>query len=92
MILVLYYIVQEVLEVDSKNYKINLSKILGEKRITRRQLSLMTGIRGNTIGDLYNEEAKVISFENLFKICKALDIKISDLIELLPEDNDKASE
>ena len=51
----------------------------------------MTGIRNNTISDLYNEKAKVISFENLFKICKVLDISISDLIELV-EDKSEAPE
>lgn len=71
---------------DSKGrIKINLSIILGEKRITRRQLSLASGVRSNTISDLYNEKAKVISFENLVAICETLNISISDLLEIVPK-------
>lgn len=66
--------------------KNNLSKILGEKRISRRQLSLITGIRGSTISDIYHEKAKVISLENIALILEALDIGLNEFLEYIPEE------
>ena len=39
-----------------------------------------TGIRRNTINDLYHEMTDRVSLEQLDLICKALDCKISDLL------------
>lgn len=63
--------------------KIHLSRILGEKRITQKELSRMTKIRVNTISEIYNEKTDGIKFSTLEKICKALDIKIGDLLEVV---------
>lgn len=64
--------------------KIHLSKIMGEKRITQAELIRRTGIRAETVGDLYHELAERISFENLDLICEALNCKVTDLIEYIP--------
>ncbi|MBP5410925.1 MAG: helix-turn-helix transcriptional regulator [Lachnospiraceae bacterium] len=60
--------------------RIKLSRILGEKRKPQAELARMTGIRPATISELYNEIATSISFENLDKICDALDCDVSDII------------
>lgn len=60
--------------------KILLSIRLGERRMTQAQLARKTGIRPNTIGELYNELAERVSLEHLDLICEALDCDLSDLI------------
>ena len=60
--------------------RILLSVRLGEKRWTQKQLADATGIRRNTINDLYHEMTDRVSLEQLDLICKALDCKISDLL------------
>lgn len=65
--------------------KIHLSKILGERRITQSDLSEMTHIRPGTINAYYHEYIKRINVDDLDKLCKALDCKLSDLIEYIPD-------
>ena len=55
--------------------RILLSVRLGEKRWTQKQLADATGIRRNTINDLYHEMTDRVSLEQL-----DLDCKISDLL------------
>ena len=64
--------------------KNHLSRILGERRWTQTKLAEMTGIRKSTIGDLYNEIAERISFDQLDRICEALDCDLSELLEYIP--------
>jgi len=44
----------------------------------------MTGIRPNTISELYNEVATRISLDHLDLICEALDCNLADLIVRTP--------
>lgn len=60
--------------------RILLSRLLGERRVTQKQLSEATGIRGQTINDLYHEMADRVSLEDLDLICEALDCELSELI------------
>lgn len=60
--------------------RILLSIRLGEKRWTQAQLAAETGIRANTINDLYHEMTDRVSLEQLDRICKALDCDISDIL------------
>jgi putative transcriptional regulator len=64
--------------------KIHLSRILGEKRWTQADLARKTGIRPSTINDYYHELAERVSLENLDLICEALECKITDLLEYIP--------
>lgn len=64
--------------------KIHLSKLIGEKRMTQKQLSRLTGIRPNTISDMYNELCDRISLEHVDKICEVLECDITDLFEYVP--------
>lgn len=63
---------------------IKLSRVLGDKRISQAELSRMTGIRPNTISNLYNEMAAKIDLEQLDIICEALDCDICDILERTP--------
>ena len=62
--------------------KINLSKLLGERRMTQSELATITKIRPSTISEIYNEVCSRIRIDHLEKICIALDCSISDLIEI----------
>lgn len=64
--------------------KINLSKLLGERRMTQKRLAELTGIRANTINDLYHEIAVSLKVEHLDKICEVLKCSINELIEFVP--------
>lgn len=64
--------------------KILLSTRLGERRWSQADLARMTGIRPNTISEIYNEVTTRISLEHLDLICEALDCGITDILELRP--------
>lgn len=66
--------------------KILLSRKLGELRWTQSDLARATGIRPNTISDLYNGMSDRISFSHLDLICEALDCDITDIIIRVPNE------
>lgn len=66
--------------------KINLSRILGEKRISQKQLSKMTNIRPNTINAYYNDYVQRLNRSDMDKICQALNCSLNDLIEYVPDE------
>ena len=66
--------------------KIKLSEILGKKKMTRKKLSELTGIRANTICDLYNEKVSRINLDSINRICAILDCNVSDLIVYINEE------
>lgn len=65
--------------------KIHLSRILGERKMSQRDLAKKTGIRPNTISAMYHETIKRLDIDILDKICEVLDIQVSDLIEYVPD-------
>ena len=67
--------------------KIRLSVLLGERRITQADLARMTGIRANTINDLYHELADRVNLEHLDLICEALDCELHELIVRVPNED-----
>lgn len=64
--------------------KIMLSRKLGELRVTQAELAAKTGIRPNTINDLYHNIAERVSLEHLDKICEALNCDLHELVEYTP--------
>lgn len=68
--------------------KIHLSRLLGEKRWTQADLSRKTGIRPNTISEIYHELTERVNLNHIDKICEALECDISDLMEFIPNKND----
>ncbi len=62
--------------------RVHLSELLGKKKWSRADLSKVTGIRYNTINDLYHEIALGVKFEHLELICDALECDLSELIEI----------
>lgn len=66
--------------------RILLSTRLGERRLTQADLARMTGIRPNTISELYNEVATRVSLDHLDLICEALDCELTDLLVVTPNE------
>lgn len=60
--------------------RILLSTRLGERRMTQADLSRATGIRPNTINELYHELAERVNLEHLDNICEVLDCELNELI------------
>ena len=64
--------------------KILLSKKLGELRLTQADLARATGIRPNTINELYHELADRVNLEHLDLICESMDCELDELIVRIP--------
>lgn len=60
--------------------KILLSRKLGEVRMTQAELSRRTGIRPNTISEMYHELCERINLEYLNLICNELNCDLSELL------------
>lgn len=61
--------------------RILLSKILGEKRLTQAELARKTGIRPNTINELYHELVERVNLEQLDIICEVLDCDLAEILK-----------
>ena len=59
---------------------LHLSRLLGERRMSQAELSRRTGIRPNTINDMYHGIAERISFAHLDSICAVLNCSLCELI------------
>ena len=66
--------------------KILLSKKLGEIRWTQADLARTTGIRANTINELYHELVERVNLRHLSLICEALNCELDELMEYVPDD------
>lgn len=69
--------------------KILLSTKLGELRWTQADLARATGIRPNTINELYHELAERVKLEHLDLICEALECRLDELIIRVPDQEPK---
>lgn len=69
--------------------RIKLSEVLGRKKMTRKKLSELIGVRPNTIGDLYNEKVRKIDLDILDRMCTVLECNVSDLLEHVTETEDE---
>lgn len=65
--------------------KLNLSRIMGEKRIKITELAILAGISKTTVMSLYHEKAKGVTFDVLAKLCAALDCQPADIMEYVPD-------
>lgn len=65
--------------------KINISRLLGERKMTMKELSQRTKIRPNTISNLYYEETKRIEIAHIAALCKALECDVSDIFEFVDD-------
>lgn len=64
--------------------RIYLSKLLGERRMSQKKLSELTGIRPNTINEWYHEIVVSLRVEHIDRICEVLGCTVEELIEVIP--------
>lgn len=69
--------------------RILLSAKLGEIRWTQADLARATGIRPNTINELYHELVDRVNLEHLDLICEALNCELDELIVRIPDKHRK---
>ena len=69
--------------------RILLSTKLGELRWTQADLARATGIRPNTINELYHELVERVNLKHLDLICEALNCKLDELIVRVPDESPK---
>ncbi len=67
--------------------RIHLSRLLGERRLTQKDLSKKTGIRIATINEYYNELTDRINLGHMDKICEVLGCELEELIQRVPNKN-----
>ncbi len=60
--------------------RILLSRKLGEIRMTQSELARKTGIRPNTINEMYHELIERVNLEHLDKICSVLNCDLSEIL------------
>ena len=65
--------------------KIKVSNLLGEHKMSMKQLSELTGIRPNTISNLYHEDIKRIEITQIEALCRAFHCRVEDIFEYVEE-------
>ena len=66
--------------------RIRLNDILQERRMTKQQLAIVTGLRPSTVSDLCKPAASRIYLNTIAVLCSALNISVSELIFLKPSE------
>jgi len=63
-----------------------LPGIMGQKKISIRELSRQTGITYTILRDVYHSQRRSVQLDVLDKICQALQIQPGDIYVYLPEE------
>jgi len=61
-----------------------LSRILGDRRISQRELAKKSGLSTFTINKFYNEKWVGVDRETMVKLCEALGVQVGELFEYVP--------
>ena len=61
------------------------AKLLGEKRLDRRDIVKITGLDNHTINKIYKGETTRIELNTLNKLCFALDCQTDDIFKYIPD-------
>ena len=64
------------------SYK-KLFKLLIDRKIRKTEFAKMAGISANTLAKLSKDEN--VSLEIIARICRALNCKVDDILDVLPE-------
>lgn len=65
-----------------------LWKLLIDRKMKKKDLIALSGVSKSTLAKMGNDEH--VSTEMLAKICKALNVDIGDIAEMIPDDLDNA--
>jgi transcriptional regulator with XRE-family HTH domain len=69
--------------------RLRLKEVLQEKHMSQSKLSRLADVSISTIQDLYHNRQHDPGIGTLERIAKALQVEISDLYEVLPDDDAK---
>ena len=58
-----------------------LSRLMGERRVSIRQVALATGIAYSTLHALYHDRTKGIDFLTLEKLCRHFGVGTQEILE-----------
>ena len=64
--------------------KLQLQRLLDERGWNQAEFARRTGIRANTINDLYHGVAERVNFEHLDRMCEVLECPLDELIVRVP--------
>jgi len=67
---------------------IKLFDVLQSRGMTQRDLHEVSSVREGTIGDMCNNESKMLGVKSLDRICTVLKCKIEDILEFIPNEED----
>lgn len=70
-------------------FVIKLKKLLDERERNQRSLKMETGIRSGTINAYYHNFIKRMNVADLIKICDALNCRLDELLEYIPDKKSK---
>ena len=62
-----------------------LSRLLGERRMSVRELQRQTGLAYVTVYNLRSDKSHRVDFATLDAICSALDCSVGDILEHVPD-------
>ncbi|RAI13387.1 MAG: Cro/Cl family transcriptional regulator [Candidatus Melainabacteria bacterium] len=65
--------------------KNKLSIMMGVRRINMAELARIAGLSHVAVFRIYHNKTKTIELETINKLCYALDCKIQDIFEYVPE-------
>jgi DNA-binding Xre family transcriptional regulator len=66
--------------------RLRLKEVLAEKHITQAKLSRLTDVSMNTIQSIYHNPFHDVALSTLERLAKGLKVDISDLYEVLPDE------
>lgn len=65
---------------------INLDVMMAKRKMSLNELSDKVGITLANLSVLKNNKAKAIRFSTLDAICRALECKVEDILEFIPDE------
>ncbi len=65
---------------------VNLDVMMAKRKMSLGELSEKVGITLANLSVLKNNKAKAIRFSTLDAICRALDCRVEDILEYVPEE------
>ncbi len=66
--------------------RLKIREIAEAKKINMSKLSRMSDVNYNTIRAIWDNEKKDVNVSTLVKIARALKVELSELIEVLPDE------
>lgn len=74
---------------DHGRIKIKIDEVLKDRKISKTQLTYLAFIQRGQLKKLMDGEAARVDFDVLARICHALDCRIEDILEYVPEDQEE---